>query len=219
MTACLVPACAAQSLDLGVWAFLCLEHALEAQTGRRAAPDRPDLRGRCWGEGLTCHMTAVTITPHGGYCREHAPPQPKLTQRGVDADAERAEQLAVLAVMNAFSGAKVETIRPNLQAPQYDGPTKTLKLQYLYGPTEEVPPAEWGRGLKMFTNAATEGKWDFRVYRALRHDRVLLRAWKGSFLMLAWWTEGEFGSAGLQQSKGFPVWLNSEQARRLLRAT
>lgn len=218
MTACLVPVCDAQSLDLGVWAFLCLEHALEAHTGRRAAPERLDLRGRCWGEGLSCTSPATTVTAGGTFCATHAPMQPRPAERHVDDTDERAGQLATLAVLNAFPGSRVEAVRPNLQAPIVETIGAPLRLRYLYGSTEDVPPAEIPRGVKAFANAATAGRWDFRVLRAVRHDRVLLRAWRGSLLLLAWWDGGKFGGAGLQHSRGMPMDLNATQATRLLRA-
>ena len=221
MTACLAPTCVAEILALGDWWFLCVDHAIEAHVSSTStkAPERPDLRGRCWGDALTCLRPAVTLGPHGGYCAEHAkPPKPVPAPRDSASlpDAERVEQLATLAVLNAFQGAQVE-IRPNLRAPQFEGTAKPLSLKYLYGPTEDVPPAEISRGVKILANAAKAGKWDLTVKRAQRYDRVALRAWRGRFLLLALWDDGSFAGAWLQGG-GQTLDLNAGQAAKLLRA-
>jgi hypothetical protein len=216
---CLAPRCGLPELGLGVWSFLCLDHALAAHAGPSRAPERPDLRGRCWGDALTCSRPASTISPHGTYCASHAkaehsiPPPRDAFDRAAE---ERAEQLATLAVMNAFQGANVEAIRANLKAPDYT--PRPIRHRLLFGPVEDVPPAEWSRGVKGFTNAAKAGRWDFRVQRATAHDRVLLRAWRNALLIVAAWDSGSFTFAWLQHSSSPTIDLNATQAKNLLKA-
>lgn len=223
--ACLVPACDTAKLGLGIWEFLCLEHALQTVAldvptpASTRGPDHGDLRGRCWGEAMTCTRPASTITAHGTYCAEHAPQSrivPLPPQAYDQAAEERAEQLATLAVMNTFPNAQVHAIRPNLRAPDYV--ERPIRHRLLFGPVEEVPAEELARGVKAFANAAKAGRWDFRVYRATAHDRVLLRAWRNALLVVAAWDAGSFTFAWLQHSSTPTLDLNATQAKNLLKA-
>jgi hypothetical protein len=224
MSTCLAPACDQPKLDLGVWEFLCLEHALEAASPRRA-PDRPDLRGRCWGEGLTCQAPASTITPHGTYCAGHAPSQPSLVAYVEGDDELRSEQLAVLAVTSILGG-RVESIRANLWSPRSYGesdeparvvPGRTYARQSpARASTVALDDPRVPRNARAMAKAAKG--WSVRLRVVDDPPSLVLRAWRGSLLVVASWENASFVSAWVQHSKGVPMRLQARQASALLKA-
>lgn len=80
-------ACPAPALGGGRYPMLCLEHAVvayrHAPKGISAA-ERLALRGRCWGDALSCPVPAVTVTAHGSWCRTHAPDRPEVPARAAN---------------------------------------------------------------------------------------------------------------------------------------
>lgn len=121
MTTCLAPRCASgtflevlgflppQQPALGV--VLCLQHVAAAASPVRRAPERPDLRGRCWGDALTCPNPRVTVNPHGGWCEQHAPwhaePRP-FVPRGLEDERLEPDVLeAAVTVMRTFPGSTI----------------------------------------------------------------------------------------------------------------
>lgn len=238
MTPCLVPVCGAPKLDLGVWAFLCLEHALQisgSEPSRSPVRKLVDLRGRCWGDGLTCHATATTVTAHGGYCAEHAPIQPKPVVHAPSEAEEREHQLAVLAVMSAFPGAQIGAEGPSLWATRSYGDSdeppnvtravtypRTVTCRAFTVPLNDPRVAKYARS---FAKAAKGWSVRLRVVDGspipmaeVWPDSCLLRAWRGSLLVVARWENNSFVSAWVQHSRGMPMRLNCDQTRALLKA-
>lgn len=225
MSACLAPECAKPTLDLGTWAFLCLDHALSVVA---PAPVRTlvDLRGRCWGDGLTCTATRVTITAHGGYCADHKPAQPIPTVIVEDEPEVRAGQLATLAVMGAFPGSTISSEGPPLWATRSYGdeatstncvsgrayPRATVSRASTIPFADERVPRT-ARGM-----AGGAKGWSVRLRAVDEPASVVLRAWRGPLLVVACWTEGAFTSAWVQHSRGLPMRLQARQAGALLKA-
>lgn len=222
---CLAPSCTSPKLDLGAWAFLCLEHALEAVA---PPPVRAllDLRGRCWGEAMTCTSPAITLTAHGTYCRGHAPTQPKPPIVEVDEDDERASQLAVLTIMSSFEGSTISKDGPSLWATRAYGDSDepanvTRSVTYprstpsrastITLDDERVPRT--ARGM-----ARSAKGWSVRLRAVDEPASVVLRAWRGPLLVVACWVEGSFESAWVQHSRGLPYRLQARQAGALLKA-
>lgn len=227
MTACLAPACLTPRLELGVYGFLCLDHALtlvEVAPPARQAPSRPDLRGRCWGDGLSCLSLAVTVTAHGGYCRAHAPIQPRPYVNTPTEAEEREGQLAALAVMGAFPGATISPEAPSLWATRSYGDSEGVEVipgrRYARPPSravtvtlddERVPRT--ARGM-----ARSAKGWSVRLRAVDEPASLVLRAWRGPLLIVASWFEGSFESAWVQHSRGLPMRLQARQASALLKA-
>lgn len=223
---CLAPTCAKPTLGLGVFGFLCLDHALTMVEAPRRAPERPDLRGRCWGEGMACAAAAVTVTAHGGYCDDHRPEQPKPVHRTSTPDEEREEQLAVLAVLQRIEGSSISIEGPSLWATRSYGdsdepPYVTRSVTYpratparasaITLDDERVPRTARGmaRGAK---------GWSVRLRAVDEPASLVLRAWRGPLLVVACWVGGSFESAWVQHSRGLPVRLQARQAGALLKA-
>lgn len=224
MTACLAPACPSPKLGLGIWEFLCLEHALSMVAPAPAVRQLVDLRGRCWGEGLTCPSPAVTVTAHGGYCRAHAPIQPVPHVRTPTEAEERECQVAVLSVLNGYPGATIDTGGPSLWATRAYGDSEGSEVipgrSYARTPSrastvtlddERVPRTARG----MARNAKG---WSVRLRAVDEPASVVLRAWRGPLLVVACWTGGAFTSAWVQHSRGLPMRLQARQAGTLLKA-
>lgn len=231
MTACLVPVCEAPTLDLGVWAFLCLQHALEAVSGPGPTPTKarvlPDLRGRCWGLGMTCDRPATTVTAHGGYCAVHAPMQPRAAERtpaDVLAAEERAGQLAVLAIVGAFPGAKAGEAGPSLWASRVYGETGE--------PSKVTPAVTYARATpsrairvtlddeRVPRNARAMARargWSHRLSLVEDNGSLVLKSWRGPYLVVARWLDGSFESAWLQHSRSTPMRLGAREAGKLLK--
>ncbi len=237
MTACLAPACPRPRLEIGPWAFLCVEDALRA-AGLLIAPQSPgpavpgrqlvDVRGRCWGQALTCRQPATSITAHGTWCADHAPEQPATVEHVEDPAEERALQIATLTVLGAFE-ASIGEGRANLWASRAYGDSDQ--------PAQVIPARTYQR--RVLSRAVTVGLDDERVPRnargmarnakgwsvGLRHadalDEIpaslLLRAWRGAYLVVARWEGGSFAVAWLQHSRGTPVQLGARQASALLK--
>lgn len=224
---CLAPTCTSPKLDLGTWAFLCLEHALEAVEPIREVAVREllDLRGRCWGEVMTCASPAVTITAHGTYCRAHAPIQPSIPIVEDQGD-ELAAQLAVLAAMGAFAGATISQGGPSLWASRVygDEATSTNCLSGRTYPRAIAPRASTitlddERVPRTARGMARSAKgWSVRLRAVDEPASVVLRAWRGSLLVVACWTGGSFTSGWIQHSQGQPLRLQARQAGALLKA-
>lgn len=225
MSTCLVPVCDEPKLDLGAWAFLCREHALEAVQGP-SARTLIDLRGRCWGLGMRCEWRATTITAHGTYCPAHAPPQPKPALLVEDEGEVRQGQLAVLAVMGAFPGSTISPEDRSLWATRVYGDEAT-STNCLSGRTypraapcrastitledERVPRT--ARGM-----ARSAKGWSVRIRAVDDPQSVVLRAWRGPLLVVVCWTGGSFTSAWVQHSRSQPFRLQARQASALLKA-
>lgn len=231
MTACLAPECPDPRLDLGDLWMLCLEHALAAFAATppaRQAPSRPDLRGRCWGDGMSCVTPAVTLTAHGGYCRAHVPAQPRPPHVVESEQEQREGQLAVLAAMAAFPGASISPEGPSLWATRAYGDSEGVQVvpgrAYARTPSractvtlddERVPRT--ARGM-----ARSAKGWSVRL-RAVDQAvdlpaSLVLRAWRGPLLVVACWTDAAFVSAWVQHSKSLPMRLQARQAAALLKA-
>lgn len=236
MTACLAPECPSPRLDLGVWAFLCLDHALSMVTlpadvsgssgiPNRSAPDRPDLRGRCWGDGMTCAALAVTVTAHGGYCRPHAPRQP-IPHVDTPTEAEEREgQLAVLAIMGAFPGSTISPEGPSLWATRSYGDAEGVEVI----PGRRYPRSTPSRAVTVTLDdervprtargmARSAKGWSVRLRAVDEPASLVLRAWRGPLLVVASWFEGSFESAWVQHSTSMPMRLQARQAAALLKA-
>lgn len=225
MTTCLAPACPSPRLDLGTFAFLCLDHALSMVAPAPAVRTLVDLRGRCWGEGLTCPSRAVTVTAHGGYCREHVPPQPVIEVDTPTEAEERESQLAALAVMGAFPGSTISPDGPSLWATRAYGDAEGHEVipgRYYARTTpcraftitlddERVPRT--ARGM-----ARSAKGWSVRLRAVDEPASLVLRAWRGPLLVVASWFEGSFESAWIQHSRGLPVRLGAREAGKLLKA-
>ncbi len=221
---CLAPACPTPRLDLGTFGFLCLEHALSMVAPARQAPDRPDLRGRCWGSGMTCSRPATTVTPHGGYCRAHAPIQPKPYVHVPSEAEERQCQLAVLSVLGGLPGASIDSAGPSLWATRSYGDSEGVEV--IPGRHYPRPPSractvtlDDDRVPRTARGMARNAKgWSVRLRAVDDPPSLVLRAWRGPLLVVASWYEGSFESAWVQHSRGLPMRLQARQAGALLKA-
>lgn len=236
MSTCLAPACPSPRLDLGTFAFLCLEHALSMHSGTStaaapmsysaSAPQRPDLRGRCWGDGLTCPRPTTARTAHGGYCGEHLPAQPRPIEAEPGVEDERATQVAVLAVMAAFAGAKVESTRANLWASRAYGDSEGVQItpSRHYARTSSRAVAVELDDDRVPRNARAMARtrgWSVSLRYACAQgeapESLALKAWRGPYLIVATWHGGKFATAWLQHSRGMPVSLGARQAGAFLK--
>jgi hypothetical protein len=226
MTACLAPACPSPKLGLGTFAFLCLDHALSMVAPTPAVRQLVDLRGRCWGDGLSCHMTAVTVTAHGGYCRAHAPIQPKPHVAEGPSEAEEREcQLAVLSVMSGYPGATIDTAGPSLWGTRSYGDAEGSEVipgrryaRTTVSRASTIPMAD-DRVPRTARGMARNAKgWSVRLRAVDEPPSLVLRAWRGPLLVVACWVGGSFESAWVQHSRGLPMRLQARQAATLLKA-
>lgn len=229
MSVCLAPACAAVSLGLGPFGFLCVPHALavaQAAPGRPQAPERPDMRGRCWGALLACPEPAVTATPHGRWCAEHRPaaaPVPPeraastvdalgpallagaaLTMRGLGATLLRTE--STYGAVEGEPGAEVIAARPCARS----APRLAVTLE----PDDERAP----RNARSLARAAAGAGWSVRLRWVAEADSLVLRAWRGPLLVVASWEGGKFEAGWAQRGRDLPVRLGARQVTALVKA-
>jgi hypothetical protein len=124
---CLAPDCPNAALGAGHWPFLCVEHALVVARVREREIRRAnvDLRGRCWGEAITCPFPAT-----GGWCDRHAPEMPTPTVHPPSAVEEVDPTLleAALTTMRILGASPMRTER------RY-GYLETRTVRVAYSPT------------------------------------------------------------------------------------
>lgn len=225
MSTCLAPACPSPRLDLGTFAYLCLDHALSMVPISRNAPERPDLAGRCWGAAMTCSAPATAVTAHGGYCAEHLPAQPRPVVVEPDVEDERSSQVAVLGVLNAFTGARLESSRANLWASRAYGDREGVEVtpsrHYASSPSRAVTVELDDERVPRNARSMAKAKgWSvsLRYVEDMEDSSLLLKAWRGAFLLVARWEDGKFATAWLQHSRGMPMRLQARQASAFLKA-
>lgn len=209
---CLAPACGLDALELGPYGFLCVPHALAvAQVAPTWARDpftvteRLAMRRKWRDEPWTDHDVKI----------EHGPSK---------ADALEPELLAAAALAMRALGATLLRIEPTYGAvdglPEHEviparaipvaGPSRALTVRQ---DAEQVP-----RTARSIAKAASAGGWSVRLRWVPGVDSLVLRAWRGSLLVVVTFLGGKFDTAWAMRGRDLPIALGARQAAALVKA-